>query len=99
MKTNFSFDVHYSASSGRAPGHVAAGATPAQREDVMRRLQALLQAQFEPLDAGATVQATDSQRGASHKIVELVTTLPDDQIATVLKAFCETHGVTISALE
>lgn len=99
MKTNFSFEVQYAAPFATGSGQVAAGATPAQREDVMRRLQTLLQAQFEPLDAAATVQVSDSQRGASNKIVELVTTLHDEQIASVLKRFCDTHGVTITALE
>jgi hypothetical protein len=99
MKTNFSFEVQYLAASDTGSGQVAAGATPAPREDVMQRLQTLLQAQFKPLDAGAIVQVTDSQRGANSKIVELVTTLQDDQIASVLKRFCDEHGVTINALE
>jgi hypothetical protein len=80
-------------------GQPAAGGTPDRRDDVMKRLQALLQAQFEPLDASATVQVSESHRGANNKLVELVTTLQDEQIASALTCFCEAHGVTITALE
>jgi hypothetical protein len=38
------------------------------------------------------VQVSESHRGANNKIVELVTTLWDGQIASALKRFCETHG-------
>jgi hypothetical protein len=92
MKTNFSFDVQF-------PVSTETGAAPADTEDVMGKLQALLQAQFQPLDAAATVQVADSHRGPNNRIVELVTTLQDDQIASVLRHFCEAHGVTITALE
>jgi hypothetical protein len=98
MKTNFSFDVQYTAAT-EAGAHPSAGGSPAQRDDVMQKLQALLKAEFEPLDAAATVQVSDSHRGANNKLVELVTTLQDDQIATVLKRFSDGHGVTITALE
>jgi hypothetical protein len=99
MKTNFSFEVQYAVPPGTGAGRPVAGTTPAEREDVMQRLQVLLQAQFEPLDAAATVQVSESHRGANNKIVELVTTLQDEQIASALKRFCEAHGVTITALE
>lgn len=99
MKTNFSFEVQYAMRPGAGAGQPAAGGTPAQREDVMQKLQALLTAQFEPLDAAATVQVSESHRGPNNKIVELVTTLQDEQIASALKSFCDAHGVTITALE
>jgi hypothetical protein len=99
MKTNFSFEVQYAAPPPTGAGQPAAGATPAQREDVMQRLQVLLKGQFEPLDAAATVQVSESHRGANNKIVELVTTLQDEQIASAMKRFCETHGVTVTAIE
>lgn len=99
MKTNFSFEVQYLAVSATDSGQNATSATPEQREDVMQRLQALLQTLIEPLEATATVQVTDSHRGANSKIVELVTTLDDDQIASALKRFCDLYGVSISALE
>ncbi len=65
----------------------------------MRDLQTLLQAQFVALDPAATVQVSDSHKGGSNKIVELVTTLQDDQIAGALKVFCDAHGVHITAVE
>lgn len=99
MKTNFSFEVQYAAPTETGAGQPAAGGTPAQCDDVMQRLQGLLKAQFEPLDAFATVQVSESHRGANNKIAELVTTLQDGQIASTLKTFCEAHGVMITALE
>jgi hypothetical protein len=99
MKTNFSFEVQFAAPAEAGAGQLLAGGTPAQREDVMQRLEVLLQAQFEPLDASATVQVSESHRGENNKIVELVTTLQDEQIASALKRFCDAHGVTITALE
>ena len=65
----------------------------------MQGLQALMQAQFGALDPAATVQVSDSHKGATHKIMEMVTTLQDDQIANALKVFCDAHGVVITALE
>lgn len=99
MKTNFSFEVRYAAELDDAPNKPATGATPAQREAVMQGLQALMQAQFGALDPAATVQVSDSHKGATHKIMEMVTTLQDDQIANALKVFCDAHGVVITALE
>ena len=99
MKTNFSFEVQYAVATEADAGQPAAGGTPAEREDVMQRLHVLLKAQFEPLDVSATVQVSESHRGANNKIFELVTTLQDEQIASVLKRFCDAHGVTITALE
>jgi dihydrodipicolinate synthase/N-acetylneuraminate lyase len=99
MKTNFSFEVQHAAPSETSALQRAASGTAAERDELMHKLQPLLTAQFEPLDAAAVVQVSDSHRGANNKLVELVTTLADEQIAGVLKRFCEVHGVTITALE
>jgi hypothetical protein len=99
MKTNFSFEVQYIASPGSGAGQPQASGKPGRHDDVMPRLQALLMAQFKPLDAAATVQVSENHRGANNKIVELVTTLQDEQIAGVLKTFCDAYGVKIAALE
>lgn len=99
MKTNFSFEVRYAAEPVHAPNRSATGATPEPRADVMQGLQALLQVQFGALDPAASVQVSDSHKGNNNKIVELVTTLQDDQIASALKVFCDAHGVEITAVE
>ena len=49
--------------------------------------------------SGWSVLVSDSQKGDNNKFVELVTTLQDAQIAKILKAFSEQHGVTVTALE
>jgi len=45
------------------------------------------------------VVVSDSHKGSDNKIVKRVTTLQDPQIAAILKAFSEQHGVTVNALE
>jgi len=45
------------------------------------------------------VVVSDSHKGSDNKIVKLVTTLQDPQIAAALKAFSDQHGVTVTALE
>lgn len=90
QKTNFSFEVQYLAQS-------AAGT--AQRDEVMAGLGPALQKMLAADDAAATVSVSDSHKGSSHKIIELVCSLQDAQIAGALKTFSEQHGVSISALE
>ncbi len=86
-KTNFSFDVQYTAGSGAAP------------DSVMDSLGPSLQKVFTATDPSATVAVSDSHKGSGNKIVELVTTLQDAEISDILKAFSDKHGVTVSALE
>lgn len=89
-KTHFSFEFQYTDASQ---------ATQAERDKVMDSLGPTLQALFATGDAAATVEESDSHKGSNNKIVELVTTLEDAQIAEILKRFCEQHAVTFSALE
>lgn len=90
VKTNFSFEVQYTAAS-----------SPAQSgpDGVMASLGPSLQKVFAAGDPSATVAVSDSHKGAGNKLVELVTTLPDAEIATILQAFSGQHGVSVSALE
>lgn len=89
-KTNFSFELHYPADA----------ATPyAQRDAVMTSMGPALQALFAGQDSAAAVTVNDSQKGSHHKILELVSTLDDAQIAAVLKTFSDKHGLAIQALE
>jgi hypothetical protein len=89
-KTNFSFEVQYTTAS-----------TPAQAgpDGVMASLGPSLQKLFAATDPSTTVAVSDSHKGSGNKIVELVTTLQDAEIAGILKTFSEEHGVTVSALE
>jgi hypothetical protein len=89
-KTNFSFEVQYTTDS-----------SPAQTgpEGVMASLGPSLQTAFAAGDPAATVAVSDSHKGAGNKIVELVTTLPDAEIAGILKTFSAQHGVAVNALE
>ena len=88
--TNFSFDIHYPAGT-RTP--------EAQRMQLMASLGPTLQALFAADDSAATVAVSDSHQGSDHKMVELVTSLQDMQIASILKAFSEQHGLSVQALE
>jgi hypothetical protein len=90
QKTNFSFEMHYPA---------ATSAPEAQRAQLMAALGPTLQALFAAGDSAATVAVSDSHKGSGHKMVELVTTLQDMQIAAILKAFSEQHGLSVQALE
>ena len=90
MKTNFSFDLYYAESSDR---------TLAQRDQVMRTLEPSLSALFTAGDSAAKVVVSDSHKGSDNKLLELVTTLQDTQIAEILKGFCDGSGVTVTALE
>lgn len=88
-KTNFSFEIFYAQSSQGQP----AG------DDVMSTLGSTLQSLLATKDSAATVTVSDTHKGSNNKIIEITTTLQDAQLAEVLKAFSETHGLTVSALE
>lgn len=90
LKTNFSFEVKYTADSS---------SSKAQRDEVMDSLQATLQQLLAAQDREAEVLVSDSQRGDGNKLVELTTTLQDAQLAGILKAFSEQHGVSVTAFE
>jgi len=90
LKTNFSFDVQYTSESS---------SSKAQRDEVMDSLQATLEQLLAAQDSEAEVMVSDSQRGDGNKLVELTTTLQDAQLAGILKAFSEQHGVSVTAFE
>jgi hypothetical protein len=90
QKTNFSFEVQYV--EGTATGKD-------ERDGVMASLGPSLQALFAANDPSATVTVSDSHKGGDNKLIELVTTLQDGEIAGILQAFSGQHGVTVSALE
>ena len=89
-QTNFSFELYYAEASA---------STQAQRDQTMRTLEASLSALFTASDSTASVTASDSHKGSFNKIIELVTTLQDTQIAEILKGFCDVNGTTVTALE
>lgn len=90
IKTNFSFELYYTASST---------STQAQRDQVIHTLEPSLNALFTASDSAAKVAVSDSQKGGNNKIVELVTTLQDTQIAEIFKSFCDANGLAVAALE
>ena len=90
QKTNFSFEVQYPADSDRSQ---------AQQGEVMGSLQTTLQQLLAAQDPEAEVLVSDSQKGSGNKLVELTTTLADAQLAGILKAFSEQHGVSVRAVE
>jgi len=90
VKTNFSFEVQYAQGSSAGKD---------ERDGVMASLGPSLQKLFAAGDPAATVTVSDSHKGGGNKIVELVTTLQDAQIAGILLAFSGQHGVSVSALE
>lgn len=89
-KTNFSFEVQYAQGTGAGKD---------ERDGVMAALGPSLQKLLAANDPSATVTVSDSHKGGGNKLVELVTTLEDAEIAGVLQAFSTRHGVTVSALE
>ena len=89
-KTNFSFELYYAESSAT---------TQDQQSQTMRTLQPSLCTLFGASDSTASVTVSDSHKGSFNKIIELVTTLQDTQIAEILKGFCDAHGTTVTALE
>lgn len=90
MKTNFSFDIQYAATSH---------STQAERDAVMTSLGPTLQALLREQDQAATVVVSDSHKGSDNKLVELTTTLGDAQIAQILKAFSARHGVLVTTFD
>jgi hypothetical protein len=91
MKTNFSFEVQYPAQPD--------GSQAATQDDAMKSLGTHLQSVFAKEDAAAKVVTSDSHKGSGHQLVELTTTLNDEQIGKLLQAFSTEHGVSITALE
>jgi ClpP class serine protease len=87
-KTNFSFEVQYTA-----------GSAETGPDGVMASLGPSLQKVFATTDPSATVAVSDSHKGDGNKLIELTTTLQDAEIASILQAFSGQHGVTVSALE
>ena len=90
QKTNFSFEIHYPADTP---------VPEAERTQLMATLGPTLQALFAAQDSAATVTVSDSHKGGDNKLVELVTSLQDLQIAAILKAFSEQHGLSVQAFE
>ena len=92
-KTNFSFELYYAESSATTHDQQD------QQSQTIRTLQPSLCALFGASDSTASVTVSDSHKGSFNKIIELVTTLQDTQIAEILKGFCDAHGTTVTALE
>ena len=90
MATNFSYDVKFSEQND----------TPVEdRKEVMDSLSDSLQGLLAVNDPDATVTDSDSPKGEDHKVIELTTTLDDEQVGAALKVFSKQHGLSISALE
>ena len=90
LTTHFSFEVQYAQDSGAAKG---------ERDALMASLGPTLQKLFAVDDPSATVTVSDSHKGDGNRIIELVTTLQDAEIAGILQTFSGRHGVSVSALE
>ena len=90
QKTNFSFDVKYLADSS---------SSKSQRDEVIGSLQATFEQLLAAQDPEVEVLVSDSHRGSDNKLVELTTNLGDAQLAVILKAFSEQHGVSVTAFE
>ena len=90
LNTNFSFEIQFLADSNRSE---------AQRDGVMDSLQPTLQQLLAAQDSQAEVVVSSSHRGSGSKLVELTTCLDDAQLAMLLKAFSEQHGVSVKAFD
>ena len=90
MATHFSYDVQF-------PAH---SETPqAERADIRASLSPSLEGLLSINDPAATVTDTESHKGEGHRIVELTTTLNDEQVGSAMKAFSRQHGLAVNALE
>ena len=92
VETNFSFEVYYTELSA---------SSESQRDRFMRDLEPTVQALLAANDSGAKVSVgvSDSHKGSGHKIMEVTTTMAEAQMYGVIRQFCDTNGVTITALE
>jgi hypothetical protein len=89
-KTNFSFEVYY-------PAH--ASSPQAERDALMGALGPVLQQLLVVKDSAASVTVSHSPKGGDHKLVDLITSLQDAQIAEILQTFSMRHSVVVAALE
>ncbi|MDB5966582.1 MAG: hypothetical protein JWQ72_3082 [Polaromonas sp.] len=90
VKTHFSFEIYYTADSR---------VSDSERENLMRNLGPALQAQLAGKDSAASAVVSDSHKGPANKLVELVTSLQDDELEPLLHQFCDQHGLAWNALE
>ncbi|MES2945912.1 MAG: hypothetical protein V4772_23845 [Pseudomonadota bacterium] len=90
FKTNFSFELQYTAQSP---------ATQEERSKFMASLETSLQQLLAADDADAKVNIGNSHKGNDNKIVEFTSSLTDSRIGEILTAFCAENGVSMSALE
>lgn len=90
MSAQFSYDVQFPAHSD----------TPrAERDETMASLSTSLEGLLSINDPDAKVIDTDSHKGEGHRIVELTTTLDNEQIGAAMKAFSKQYGLAINPLE
>lgn len=90
MATQFSYDVQF-------PAH---SETPqAERDEVMASLSPSLEGLLSINDPDAKVIDTESHKGEGHRIVELTTSLDDEQVGSAMKAFSKQYGLAVNALE
>ena len=90
MPTQFSYDVQF-------PAH--SELPQAERDEIMATLSSSLEGLLSLNDPTAAVTDTESHKGEGHRIVELTTTLDDEQVGTAMKAFSKQHGLAVNALE
>lgn len=93
MKTRFSFEVQYPVPTE------GTGKPAAPRDTIMGTLESSLKTLLQAQDQTATVTVSDSHKGDNNKLVELVTTLQDEQLEKLLGDFSGQHGLSINALE
>ena len=90
IKTNYSFELYYTEQSA---------SNASQRDALMGKLGPSIAALLTAKDSAAKVTVSDSHKGSGNKIVEITTTMPEADMDGLLRQFCDTNGVTITALE
>ena len=90
MSTHFSYDVQF-------PAH--SELPPAERDEILASLSPSLQGLLSINDPDASVTDSESHKGEGHRIVELTTTLDDEQVGSAMKAFSKQYGLAVNALE
>jgi 23S rRNA G2069 N7-methylase RlmK/C1962 C5-methylase RlmI len=90
MRTHFSYELQYDASSPKTQGRPS---------EVMASLESSMATTLKLIDPGATVTVSNSRKGNSNKFLEIVAKASDQQIGAVVKTFCADNNVTVSLLE
>lgn len=71
----------------------------AEQDEVMASLSSSLEGLLSLNDDKATVTDTESHKGEGHRLLDVSTTLDDEQMATAIKALAKQTGLAVNPQE